>query len=167
MSQSLYLAATLSEQAPIAWLTKGMWALIGALCVLLLQALAYFAWRAKATHERQNNNDAKHHDAEKIPSLAAVRSAAASGQPNTVQSAVLSWAAKFWPQTQPKSLLHVAQRLQEPALIQVFADLDAQLYGGTVAPTDLSSLTELMQQSARRLVDAEPKPAVGTQLPTL
>ena len=84
-----------------------------------------------------------------------------------MQEAILDWAAEFWPQTPPKNLLNVAQRLEEPKLVQVFEQIDASLYGVADHTVDLSGVDSLMQSAASRLVDGSRVVTQGSNLPSL
>ena len=145
-----------------------LWLLIGAAVLACFQALAYTFWRLwKFTNRTKTRPPSGSKDIDKVPGFGRIRAASKQRKLKPVQEAILDWAAEFWPQTPPKNLLNVAQRLEEPKLVQVFEQIDASLYGVADHTVDLSGVDSLMQSAASRLVDGSRVVTQGSKLPSL
>lgn len=135
-----------------------LWLLLGAAGILFLQAIAFGFWKIRSRHiQSKRTAVALSADAERIPSLRKVSSAAKNSNLQDFQQAVLQWAQEFWPQTPPNNLLTVAKRLREPKLHSVFTDVDTALYGNSGITVSLSEVGELMHTSASQIVGAGKK----------
>jgi len=135
-----------------------LWLLLGAAGILFLQAIAFGFWKLRSRHlQSKRTAVALSADAERIPSLRKVSSAAKNSNLQDFQQAVLQWAQEFWPQTPPNNLLTVAKRLREPKLHSVFTDVDTALYGNSGITVSLSEVGELMHTSASQIVGAGKK----------
>lgn len=162
------VATTLPQSRYPNWL----WLLIGALGLLLLQAIGFGLWKLRSFRSAANKQTAaSFDDASHIPSLHNVSAAAKAAKLGEFQQAVLQWAQEFWPKTPPNNLLSVAKRLQQPELFKVFTDVDTALYGQSDQPSEqavqLSGVEKLMQSGARQIVDAGKVRETVSSLPVL
>ncbi len=152
--------------------TRGrwLWLAIGAFGVLFLQIIAVAIWyfASRSSHARQQPFQSAV-DAHKVPSLQSVKQACDQADIAVIQSAVLSWAKAFWPQTPPRNLLAVGQRLGDPELTSLLSAVDSTLYGGQPDDTDinLGDIPTLMERAAGHLVDTQVTVSQGSQLPSL
>ncbi len=166
-SQAL-TASSVTHQDLVLSKPSWLWVLVGAIGLLIAQALCIGLWQLwKSLGRSERSTPRPMQDNQRVPSLAQVRAAVRQNDLAAVQQAVLNWASEFWPQSSPKNLFVVAQRLQEPQLERVFQQMDSALYGSASASVDLSSIEQQMNAGASRLVDAGQRVSQGSQLPAL
>lgn len=91
-------------------------------------------------------------------SLGELQRACKDNNAQAARQAVLTWAASFWPESPPRGLQAVAQRLADPRLTEPLQQLDRACYAG--AAWQGESLAQAFAQPPRQVVVDKAKPVI-------
>ncbi|MBT8083503.1 MAG: BatD family protein [Gammaproteobacteria bacterium] len=137
------------------------------LAILWLLTLAAWWWSSRsAPRKRRESREPKTPPLHKqqSASLKKARDAAAAGDRAGVRAALLEWGRLQWPESAPRSIGEIANRVQAP-LCDELRKLSSASYGPGGGDIDGATLAKALKSVT--LVEAHETPSVGEMLPPL
>jgi hypothetical protein len=142
------------------------WPWVSAVFALLWLGTGFAWWRARRASKviAPTPGTAPPAPAGRVPGLSNAKSlselqrACKDNNAQATRQAVLNWAAGFWPESPPRGLQAVAQRLADPRLTGPLQQLDRACYTG--AAWQGEALAQAFTQPPRPTVDRQDKPVI-------
>ncbi len=143
-----------------------VWPWVSAVFALLWLGTGFAWWRARNTRAfiasaPATPSPASADRAAGLPTgkaLSELQRACRDNDAQTARQAVLVWAASFWPDSPPRGLQAIAQRLADPRFTEPLQQLDRACY--TAAPWQGDSLAQAFAQPPKQTATEKAKPVI-------
>ncbi|MCB1876990.1 MAG: protein BatD [Chromatiales bacterium] len=115
-----------TTNAPTAASPTEFWPWVSAALAGLWMLTLWAWWRSKHIDSPEKRRPADHRSA----SLRDIGNACRNGDPASTRTALLNWARQRWPNDPPEGPQAIAQRLQNPAVVEQLMEMERHLYRG-------------------------------------
>ncbi len=131
--------------------------------------LTAFGWwrqaRSKSPPDKRQGTNAV--TATATASLKAVEQSCQAGDAGAVSRSLLQWGSRQWPDSPPRNLEELADRLAAPGLHSEFRQLDARIYSQQDQPMDFKALMAKIHGTVKRQGKKPPRTQQRDLLPEL
>ena len=111
-----------------------LWQTVSAV-LLFIWIITLMLWYRSRRHQIQNRTTLQKAAIRPIANRESIKKACLDNDPKSAQAAILDWATATWPDDSVTNLKTVARKLNQPDLMQTFAEIEKALY----SPTDQST----------------------------